>query len=172
MTLKRICIHEAGHFYVALRYRPTRAVSICISQKSQRDAAAGEDYVSGGQTVTFDPKESLPKVQVSIRAAGLAAESLVYNESFENLMQDPDVLFSIKTDTDNAKRDLEKAGLTISSERDFLFYWNIGFYEAVSMMRGSQDELHRIADYCMGNLDRVISKAEIIAACNVLGRVG
>jgi len=106
-------------------------------------------------------------VQVRIRAAGLAAESLAYLEPFDVLMHDPDVLFGIKTDTDLAREDLEKAGLPASRERDFHFYWRIGFYDAVSMMQDSQYNLHRIADYCIDNLGRDVPRAEIIAACGL-----
>jgi hypothetical protein len=168
MDLRRICIHEAGHFYLALTYRPLRAVSIRISSQIQIDALTGEEYVSVGQTLTLDPCDSLPKVQVSIRAAGLAAESLVYGESFDDLMQDPAVQFRIKTDTDNAKSDLERAGLRPRTEEEFVsFYWRAGFEDAVNMMESSQDKLHRIADYCLANLDREIPKAELVAACDL-----
>jgi hypothetical protein len=104
---------------------------------------------------------------LNIRAAGLAAESLVYREPLETLMLDPDLRFSIETDTRLAKQDLESAGLPVSSERDFQFYWRIGFHDAVSMMSNSQDKLHCIANYCMDNLDRVIPRAEIVFACNL-----
>jgi hypothetical protein len=46
--------------------------------------------------------------EYAIRTAGLAAESLVYNESFDDLMRNPAVLRSVKTDMDNAKLDLKK----------------------------------------------------------------
>jgi hypothetical protein len=119
-------------------------------------------------TVTFDPNDSLPKVQVSIRAAGLAAESLFYGESFDSLMGNPSVQFRIKTDTDNAKRDLEKAGLYPSTEEEFIsFFWRTGFDDAVILMRNFMDKLHGIADYCLANLDRDIPKAELVAACNL-----
>lgn len=96
------------------------------------DPQTGQDYMSGGHVVTFEPDYSLPKVQVSIRAAGLAAESLVYEQSYEDLMNDPNVQFRIKTDTDNAKCDLQKAGLWPFSENEFIqSYWRIGFYEAL-----------------------------------------
>ncbi len=111
----------------------------------------------------------MPRVQVRIRAAGLAAESLVYNEDFDDLMRNPAVRRSIKTDTDNAKRDLEKAGLLFpsSTEEDFVLLWSMGFDYAVVMMRSSQDKLHRIADYCRSNLDREIPKAELVERCDL-----
>jgi hypothetical protein len=169
MDLRRVCIHEAGHFYLAFKYRPARAVSICISRQVQTDPPTGEEYVSLGQAVSFDPHDSLPKVQVSIRAAGLAAESLVYNEAFDALMGNPAVRFRIKTDTDNAKRDLAKAGLLFpsSSDAEFVFLFSMGFYDAVTMLRNSQDKLHCIADYCLANLDREISKAELVETCSL-----
>ncbi len=142
-------------------------MSICISRMTKRDAVTGEFYISAGQTFTLDPGDSLPGVLVNIRAAGLAAEHLGYGEPFEKLMQDVEVRFRSATDMHNAKQDLEKAGITISSEQDFLFYWRIGFEEAVIMMMDSQDKLHRIAEYCMNNLDRVIPGDEIITACNL-----
>lgn len=167
MDLRRACIHEAGHFYLAFKYRPARAVGIHISRQVQTDPLTGEKYVSVGQAITFDPEESMPRVQVSIRAAGLAAESLVYNEDFDDLMRNPAVRRSIKTDTDNAKRDLEKAGVLFpsSSEEEFVLFWSMGFEDAVIMMRSSQDKLHCIADYCLSNLDREIPKAELVVNC-------
>ena len=124
--------------------------------------------MSAGHVVTFEPDYSLPKVQVSIRAAGLAAESLVYGESYEDLMNDPSIQFSIKTDTDNAKHDLEIAGLWPSTEDDFIaFFWRIGFCEALSMMRESVDTLRSIAAYCLANQGRDIPKSENIAACGL-----
>jgi hypothetical protein len=127
----------------------------------------GEFYISAGQTFTLDLGNSLPRVLVSIRAAGLAAEHLGYGEPFEKLMQDAEVCFRSATDRQNAKQDLEKAEIPISNEEDFLFYWSIGFQDAVIMMMDSQDKLHRIAEYCMNNLDRVIPGDEIITACNL-----
>jgi hypothetical protein len=167
MDLRRVCIHEAGHFYLAYTYRPFRAISIQISRKNQVDAATREEYVSLGEAVTFDPEGSLPKVQVSIRAAGLAAECLVYRESFEELMEDAAVRSSIKTDTENVKRDLVKAGLPSSSDEELLPLWRMGFDDAVNMMRDHQDKLHCIADYCLANLDREISKSELVANCDL-----
>ena len=159
-------MHEAGHFYVAYTYRPRRAISICISQQAQMDPQTGQDYMSAGHVVTFEPDYSLPKAQVSIRAAGLAAESLVYGQSYEDLMNDPNVQFRIKTDTDNAKCDLQKAGLWPFSEDEFIqFYWRTGFSEALNMMRESVETLHSIAAYCLANQGRDIPKSEIVAAC-------
>jgi hypothetical protein len=168
VDFRRACIHEAGRFLLAFMYRPVRAVSICISKQVRTDPLTGQEYVSVGQAVTFDPENSLPKVQVSIRAAGLAAESLVYGESFEDLMRNPAVRRSIKTDTDNAKRDLEKAGLLFlsSSDEEFVLLWSMGFDDAICMMRSSQDKLHCIADYCLANLDREILRAELVANCS------
>lgn len=122
-----------------------------------------------GQAITFDPLDSLPKVQVSIRAAGLAAESLVYRQSFEELMQNPSVQQMIKTDTDNAKDDLRKAGLLFQSSTDeeFIWLWRMGFDDAVNMLRDRQDKLQCIANYCLANLDREISKAELVASCDL-----
>ena len=169
MDLQRACIHEAGHFYVAYKYRPARAVSIRISKQLQTDPRTGEQYLSLGHAVTFDFHDSLPKVQVSIRAAGLAAESLVYNELLEDLMRDPVVLRNIKTDTDNAKLDLEKAGLLFpsSGDEDFAAWWSMGIGDALCMMRSSEDKLHRIADYCFANQDRDIPRAELVAKCDL-----
>ena len=168
MNLERICVHEAGHFYVAYMYRRARAISVCISRAAGTDVQTGKGYVSAGHVVTFEPDYSLPKVQVSIRAAGLAAESLIYGELYEDLMNDPHVQRKIKTDTDNAKSDLEKAGLRPSTEDEFIrFFWRIGFYEALSMMRDSVDTLRSIAGYCLANQGREIPKAEIVAACHL-----
>jgi hypothetical protein len=168
MDLRRDCIHEAGHFYVAFMYRPARAVSICISSKVQTDPLTGEEYRSVGQAVTLDPDDSNPNVQVTIRAAGLAAESIIYNESFEGLMGNSAIRFRIKTDTDNARRDLERAGLPVTSEKDFVsFYWRIGFDNAVTMLSSSQEKLNRIAEYCRANLDREIPKEELAANCDL-----
>ena len=167
MDLRRVCIHEAGHFYLALKYRPARAVSICISRKVQTDAT-GAEYVSVGEAITLEPRDALPKVQVSIRAAGLAAESLVYKESFEDLMGNAAIRRSIKTDTDNAKRDLEEAGLTVTNEEEFVFsYWRPGFYDALNILRSSKGKLECIADYCLANLDRTILKAELVEKCDL-----
>jgi hypothetical protein len=83
-------------------------------------------------------------------------------------MNDPDIQFNIKTDTDNAKRDLEKANLWPSTEDDFIkFFWRIGFYEAVGMMRESVEKLRCIAAYCLTKQGRDIPKSEIIAACGL-----
>ena len=102
--------------------------------------------------------DTLPRVAAGIRAAGLAAESLVYNETFEHLMGDPAVRRSIKADTDNAKRDLVAAQLLFSSSSDaeFVHWWRMGFDDAVCLLRSSQDNLQRIADYCLMNQDRDI----------------
>jgi hypothetical protein len=167
VDLRRICVHEAGHFYLAWKYRKVRALSIRISNQTRTDPLTGEEYVSVGQAITFDPDESLPRAQVSIRAAGLAAESLVYNESLADLMANSTVRFCIKTDTDNAKRDLEKAGLPTSTEEEFLKFWSMGFDDAVIMLKDSQDKLCCIADYCLANLDREIPQSELVASCNL-----
>lgn len=168
VDLLRICIHEAGHFYVAYLYRPVRAVSICISRAVQTDPLTGEEYERVGQALTFDPFDSLPKVLVSIRAAGLAAESVFYRESFENLMVDPAVRFRIKTDTDNAKRDLEASGLVPRNEEEFVsFYWRLGFHDAVSMVEISQEKVNRIAEYCLTNRDRELPRAELVTNCDL-----
>jgi hypothetical protein len=149
-------------------YRPARAISVCISREAGTDVQTEQAYVSAGHVVTFEPDYSLPKVQVSIRAAGLAAESLVYGGLYEDLMNDPNVQFRIKTDTDNAKSDLEKAGLWSSTEDEFIrFFWRIGFYEALSMMRDSVDTLRSIAAYCLIHQGREIPKSEIVAACDL-----
>jgi hypothetical protein len=128
----------------------------------------GEDYECVGQALTFDPSDSLPRVLVSIRAAGLAAESVFYRESFENLMVDPVVRFRIKTDTDNAKRDLEARGLAPKDEEEFVsFYWRSGFHDAVSMTESSQEKVNRIAEYCLANRDREIPRAELVTNCDL-----
>ncbi len=106
---------------------------------------------------------------MSISAAGLAAESLVYNESYEDLMADPAVRWNIKTDTDHARRDLEREKLLhpSSGDQEFLFYWRTGFDDAVIIMRSSQDKLQRIADYLLANPDREILRAEIVENCDL-----
>jgi hypothetical protein len=168
MNLQRVCVHEVGHFYLAYTYRPERAVSICISRQVNTDVQTGQEYASAGHVITFEPDYSLPKVLVSIRAAGLAAESLIYGESFEDLMNGASVRCSVKTDTDNAKRDLERAGLSPSTEDEFIsFYWRAGFSDAVCMMRESVDKLQSIAEYCLANLDRDIPKSDLVSACNL-----
>ena len=43
MDVRRVCIHEAGHFYLAFKYRPARAVSICISKQVQIDSHTGDE---------------------------------------------------------------------------------------------------------------------------------
>jgi hypothetical protein len=53
---------------------------------------------------------------IRIRAAGLVLESIICDESFEELMVNPEIRFRIKTDTDNAKRDLERAGFVPASD--------------------------------------------------------
>lgn len=168
MDLRRVCIHEAGHFYLAFKYRPARAVSICISKQVQIDSQTGDEYVSVGRAVTFQPRDGLPKVAVAIRAAGLAAESLVYNESFDDLMRNPAVLRSLKTDMDNAKLDLKNGGLLPTDEQEFVSdYWRVGFYDALGVLKHSQDKLGCIADHCFGNLDRTILKAELVEKCQL-----
>jgi hypothetical protein len=89
-------------------------VSICISSRVQTDTLTEEGYRSVGQAVTLDPLDGNPSDQVTIRAAGLAAESITYNESFDDLMENSEVRFRIKTDTDYAKRDMERAGLRVA----------------------------------------------------------
>lgn len=166
MDLRRVCIHEAGHFYLAFKYRPARAVSICISKQVQIDSQTGDEYVSVGGAVTLEPRDGLPKVAVTIRAAGLAAESLVYNESLDDLMQNPATRLSLKTDMDNAKLDLTKGGIHATSEQEFVSdYWRVGFYDALGVLKHGQDKLECIADHCFGNLDRTILKAELVEKC-------
>jgi hypothetical protein len=169
MDSRRACIHEAGHFYLAFKYRPSRAHSIRSSRQSRTDSSTGEPYDSLGETCTVDPPDGQPQIIVSIRAAGLAAESLVYNESYEDLMGNATIRFRIKTDTDHAKRDLEKAELMFPSSTDeqFLFFWRIGFDNAVIMMSSSQDKLHCIADYLLANPDREILRAELVEKCDL-----
>jgi hypothetical protein len=167
VNLERACVHEAGHFYLAYKYRPARAISICISHQLKRDVHSGQEYASVGHVITFEPEDALPKVQVSIRAAGLAAESLIYGESFEDLMNNPSVLLVIKTDTDNAKRDLQKAGLCPLTEDEFVSYWRAGFCDAVTMMCDSVEKLRSIAAYCLENLGRDIPRTELVEACNL-----
>ena len=105
---------------------------------------------------------------VTIRAAGLAAESLVYNESFDDLMRNPAVLRSVKTDMDNAKLDLKKGGLRATDEQEFVSdYWSVGFYDALGVLKRGQDKLECIADHCFGNLDRTILKAELVEKCDL-----
>ena len=168
MDLRRVCIHEAGHFYLAFKFRPARAVSICISKQVQIDHITGDEYVSVGRAVTYEPRDGLPKVAVTMRAAGLAAESLVYNESFDDLMQNPAVLRSVKTDMDNAKLDLAKGGIRVTNEQEFVSdYWRVGFYDALGVLKRSQDKLECISDHCFGNLDRTILKAELVEKCQL-----
>lgn len=168
MNLQRVCVHEAGHFFVAYRYRRTRAISVRISRQTKIDAVTGEEYVSVGHAVTAEPEYSLPRVQVSIRAAGLAAESLIYRESFEDLMGNPNILSSIKTDTDTAKHDLEMASLHPSTEAEFInIFWRGGFDDAVCLMRDSLEKVVCIANYCLVNLDRDIPKSELVEACDL-----
>jgi hypothetical protein len=150
LNLERVCEHEAGHFYVAYKYRPARAISTCISQERQLDADSGKQYLSSGRTMTFDPDDALPKVQVSFRAAGLAAESLVYDESFEDLKGSSAVRFRSKTDTDNAKADLRKAGLYPCPEDEFIaFFCRLGFDDAVCILRDRLEKVRNIAAYCL-----------------------
>ena len=89
MDPRRACIHEAGHFYLAFKHRPGRAHSICYSKQAKTDSATGEEYDSLGETVTVDPRNGSVRVQVRLRAGGLAAESIVYKESYEDLMGRP-----------------------------------------------------------------------------------
>ena len=162
--LKRGAIHEAGHFSVAYRYNPRRAVSICVGSSPAVDAETGAPYSSFGQTVTWDLDGSLPGVLVAIRAAGLAAESLIYEEPYEHLMSAADVNWVIKTDLDNAKQDLYRNGLLFGpNDPTFPEFWRMGFSNAMSMLQDSEDELHAIADYCIANLGREIPRAELVA---------
>jgi hypothetical protein len=169
MDFRRVCVHEAGHFYVAFLYRPIRAVSIQISRLRQTDALTGEGYTSMGRAVTFHPYEGPSRVDVSIRAAGLAAESITYGDSFEDLMRNPDVRFAIKTDTDNAKSDLRRAGFgEITDTMGFVeLFFRPGFDDAVVLLRSSQERLNRIVDYCLANLGREIQREEIVEACRL-----
>lgn len=169
MDLRRACIHEAGHLWVAYQYRRGRAISIRISKQVKVDANTNEQYLSLGHAVTLDFPNSPPRVLVSIRAAGLAAESVVYNEEFDNLMRDPSVRRSIKTDTDNAWQDLQSEKLLFpsSSDEEFVHLFRMGFDDAVIMLRSSQDKLLRIADYCLQNQDRDIPIQELIANCDL-----
>lgn len=167
--LTRACIHEAGHFYVAYRFRPARVVSIRISQQEKTDPRTGKHYTCVGEAVTLDLPDSLPGVLVSIRAGGLAAESLVYDESYETLMQDLGVLRSIEGDLLNAKQDLihERLLLPGSSPDEFLSMWKSRFYEARGFLRDSLDQVRRIAAYCEANQDRDIPAQEIISRCRL-----
>jgi hypothetical protein len=61
------------------------------------------------------------------------------------------------------KRGLEKADPPASTEQDFLSFWRMEFDDAGIIMKNSQEELQRIADYCMANLDRDISASELFA---------
>lgn len=168
MSLGRDCVREAGHFYVAFLHRPARAISICISSRVQTDPLTGERYRSVGQTITLDPLDSNLRVLMRIRAAGLAAESIIYDESFELLMADPEIRFRIKTDTDNARRDLEGACLVPTSDEQFVsFYWRAGFHDALTMLSNSREKLLCIADYCQANLDREIPQAELVTHCDL-----
>lgn len=168
MNLRRFCVHEAGHFYVAFLHHPAGAISICISPRVQTDPFTGEPYRSVGQAVTFNPVDSNPRVLMRIRADGLAAESIIYDDSFEDLMANQAVRFRIKTDTDNAKHDLDMAGLAPTSEEEFVsFYWRAGFHDAVNMMSSSQEKLECIADYCQSNIGREIPRAELARHCGL-----
>ncbi len=168
MDLQRDRLHEAGHFLLAYMYSPARAVSNCMSRTVQADARTGDEYMTIGRAVTLDPNDSNPFVLVSIRAAGLAAESIVYKESFDDLMGNAEVRFRIRTDTDNATRDLKTAGFPVTSEEEFVSHrWRTGFNTAVTMMESFQEELNRIADYCRENLDREILGAELATNCDL-----
>jgi hypothetical protein len=163
MNLRRDCVHEAGHSYVAFLHHPARAISICIAGGIRTDPFTGEPYRLVGQAVTFDPLDSNPSVLMRIRAGGLAAENINYDQSFEELVTNPEVRFRIKTNTDNAKRDLDRAGFAPTSEEQFVsFYWRVGFQGAVTMMEGSQEKLVRIADYCQLNPGRDIPTSELV----------
>jgi hypothetical protein len=149
-------------------YRPERAVSICVSRQPRRDQFTGEEYMSAGSTTTFDPHDGAPKILVDIRAAGMAAESLVYGQTFDDIMNDPDHRFEIKTDTDNAMQDLHRAQMPVGGEQEFReLYWNTSFNDARLMLSNSLDKLLRIADYCEANPDREIPAAEIVEACDL-----
>jgi hypothetical protein len=122
-----------------------------------------------GQAVTLDSIDDNPRVLLRIRAGGLAAESIIYGESFQDLMSDPEIQFRIRTDTDNAKRDLERGRLTPASEEHFIsFFWSVGFQDAVAMMTDSKEKLERVADYCQLNLNRDILREELVRNCRLL----
>src|SRR5439155_19740728 len=143
--LKRRAIHEAGHFAVAYRYNPRRAVSICVGDRPAVDTETGTPYHSTGQTVTWDLDGGQPHVLLPIRAGGIAAESLIYEEPYEQLMSDPQVLWTIKTDLDNAKQDLYRNGLLFTSDDPtFPQFWRTGFTDAVCLLRNAEDKLHAI----------------------------
>ncbi len=82
-------------------------------------------------------------------------------------MNDPNVQSEIKTDTDNARRDLEKARLWPSTEEEFIWLWRMGFDLSLTMLRASFDTLVGIAAYCQANQGRDISRSEIVAACRL-----
>jgi hypothetical protein len=168
MELRRICIHEAGHFYLALSYSSERAVSIRVGREIKQDSITGKNFTSLGTAMTWTPFEANPRVDVAVRAAGLAAESLVYGESFDALISDPNVKQLIKTDTDNAKWDLNRANIRPQNEDHFInVYFRMGFQDAVTIMQGSQDRLNRIADYCLANQGREIPADELVGACDL-----
>jgi hypothetical protein len=52
-------------------------------------------------------------------------------------------------------------------ESEFLPYWRTGFDDAFHVMESSQGNIHRIADYCLANLDRDIPGTEVVAACGL-----
>jgi hypothetical protein len=160
---KRNAIHEAGHFLVAYRYNPRRAVSIRLGSLQRKDSQTGVLYMAIGQTVTFDFENDIPGVLVAIRAGGLAAESLMYGESYRQVMSDSNVHWIIKTDIDNAKGDLIRHRI-MSGPEDPTFpqWWQIGFSNATSMLIDGVRLLDAMADYCLANRDRDIPCAEIV----------
>jgi hypothetical protein len=54
-----------------------------------------------------------------------------------------------------------------STDEQFLFFWRIGFDNAVIMMSSSQDKLRCIADYLLANPDREILRAELVEKCDL-----
>ncbi|MFZ0773089.1 MAG: hypothetical protein WCA49_00700 [Candidatus Sulfotelmatobacter sp.] len=155
MDLKRAGIHEAGHFLVAFKYDPRRAVSIRVGGYPATDSTTGEKYVAAGRTITHDLPRSSPKTLVTIRAAGLAAESLVFGQTLESFAPDAE---QYKTDVDNAKNDLEAARLPLDPD-----LWRMCFYDARIMLEGSEDKLSAIADYCLANRGREVTREELVA---------
>lgn len=64
-------------------------------------------------------------------------------------MNTPSVRYGVKTDTDNAKRDLKRAGFSNSTEDEFISsYRRPKFDDAVSMMRAWQN-----ADMWLGHFE-------------------
>jgi hypothetical protein len=162
--LRRNCIHEAGHFLVAYIFNPQRAVSIRIGSYVSIDSETKTPYTAAAQTVTFDFDDSLPKVLVTIRAGGIAAESVVFGEEYGDLIKSSEVRYRIKTDTDNAKQDLQRHRLiTDMNDPTFPPLWEMGLYDALSLLKNRKHTLTAIADYCMANLNRDILREELAA---------